>query len=838
MRIEEHPFHVLGITARSSRREILERAEALSAKAGSEGIGACRVQVTHPAKRLDAEVSWFPGISPAKLCRLIGAIVEESTQPEALEEQFYGVDSVGKFNALGYYVAARKSVNWTALQLLIDQLTRNLQSVDSPVLIAILNADRSLAGLPEVTDVAAVENAVKRRGESVAASLAERFSQASNLYGGLLTQLVLRDTDGGKSPVSDFMGHLVDRYQVEAQPSLSKLHDTIIARCGRVLSVAQLQSTPGARMAAAIAELEQKVAEWGRIAEPIRLLKKLRGLRDTPSIEVAGEVRSTAVTLANEFGLHAEAQRLTKSLRGVFGAIAELSELLEEDLETLEGLIREKELRIKCEEERRAKLKLREEEKRAAVELSGLQAEHARGAAVGTGITPPDQRLIDPGATPLQGVQAGSLNGGQGVDAFVRLCRSITATHWKRTLAGGGRSEDLAILKAACGDYRHHVPPWLAILCSTHSGDTEALRQVRNAAAECLTTLSHRFSIVDDFETAQRLALEALSLVLSNDDLEAQIHRQLEETAGARAARSALGSVPAVGTQRLGDGDGSLAKGVSADQRMRASSLLGWCVGIAIFLGVLVLFVLFPVPEGNPPRGDPGTSNTVSSPLHPPGGFVNLRPEDVDKSSAAAAQPQVSRETTTAVSPKADFSDAAKTARGDIFDQAAVKTGLTDTPTRGTAVYAAIAVSQQPFLLANGTDLIPPQRYAGLGKLNISNYGDTDAAVKLKTSGVKATVRFFYVRAMSDVSISKISSGDYILQFATGKDWDVNNLNFRRDVGFAALEKVLSFSERQVPDGIIYSTHRVTLHEVPNGNVHRISITPSEFADDWGIGQR
>lgn len=142
-----------------------------------------------------------------------------------------------------------------------------------------------------------------------------------------------------------------------------------------------------------------------------------------------------------------------------------------------------------------------------------------------------------------------------------------------------------------------------------------------------------------------------------------------------------------------------------------------------------------------------------------------------------------------------------------------------------------------PVSLANGTNLMPPRNFGGLGLLKISNYTGMDAAVKLKTSVGRTTVRFVYVRAMSDVTVSRIVPGEYVVQFATGRDWDADERAFRRDPTFAIFDKALSFSERQVDDGTVYSTHEITLHAVPNGNVRIRSISPGEFSNEMGSGQ-
>lgn len=145
-------------------------------------------------------------------------------------------------------------------------------------------------------------------------------------------------------------------------------------------------------------------------------------------------------------------------------------------------------------------------------------------------------------------------------------------------------------------------------------------------------------------------------------------------------------------------------------------------------------------------------------------------------------------------------------------------------------------MSHTPVSLRNGTNLVPPQGSQGLGQLKIINHTGSDAAVKLKTSAGRTTVRFVYVQAMSDVTVAKIVPGEYIVQFATGRDWDASDLAFRKDRAFATFDKTLSFSEKHADDRTVYSTHEITLHTMPNGNVQKRVISAEEFSDDVDAG--
>jgi len=827
MRLEEHPFHILGITTRTGRQEILTRAAELSASGDAEKISACRTQLMHPARRLDAEVSWFPGISASRLCRTIAAIGQETDDLAALEEQFYGLDCLSKFNAIGYWLTARKRLPAAAFEAALDHLTQNLLSLDFAVLTAILNADRSLAGLPAITDAAAVESAVQRRRVGLAASLAEGFSKEADALSRLLNQIVSRDTGNGSLPADDFIGHFVDRYEIEVQPLLNRYCEQITARSKTVRSIAELQSAPGARIGKAISELEQKLAEWCGIARPIQLLAKSRGLRHVLSIEVGGEVRQLAVALANEFGLHEEAQLITKSLRGGFEMVAKLDEELVEDLKILENLIGEKDLRKKQEEER----KLAQEKQRAR--------SAAAGAGGGSGGQRPTEKTPGPSASDSRkSSQAPSVEG------FVRLCRMIAGSRWKRANENDGPGgEQLAILEAAYSDYLCHVPPWLAILCSTHASETDVLMAVRNAAAECLFELARRFHSLNSFERAKCLASEARPLVLNNKELGAKIDELLRRIAEASQPPATPATGSAADVSDKPGGSSSTAK--PAGKERAGSSWRAWSIAIALFIAMLILFASFSNLESEGTRKEATAPNSDVTRAKFGAGDAPQRidydalAEKHGLTDVAPAKPPATRGVSkidifdaVAQAPLTDVplakplrDRASETAPGsegppDHWRKAAKEDGLqySATPLPGYQIVSAdpevktlaaaptekvrpeaVAEAHGPVRLPNGTNLAPRAAADGLGRLQISNYGRSDAAVKLKAYSDEITVRFVYIRAKSDITTSKISPGAYIVQFATGKDWNAHSLSFRQDRGFAEFGKKLSFDETPVP---------------------------------------
>jgi hypothetical protein len=140
-----------------------------------------------------------------------------------------------------------------------------------------------------------------------------------------------------------------------------------------------------------------------------------------------------------------------------------------------------------------------------------------------------------------------------------------------------------------------------------------------------------------------------------------------------------------------------------------------------------------------------------------------------------------------------------------------------------------VTETHDPVSLPNGTNLIPLPSTAGRGQFKISNYTNKDAVVKLKTADDQVTLRLVYVRAMSDLTIPKIPVGNYVLEFATGRDWDVTTGSFRQDCAFSKFEEPFIFSETREANKIWSSINSVTLHAVPNGTARTEAISAEDF---------
>lgn len=84
-----------------------------------------------------------------------------------------------------------------------------------------------------------------------------------------------------------------------------------------------------------VARLEAVARNWSKVAQPIQMSAKARGIRNHLSQEVAFKIRELALELTNKHGMVEQSQRLTGLIEELFSESPEVAEQVKEDSEAL-----------------------------------------------------------------------------------------------------------------------------------------------------------------------------------------------------------------------------------------------------------------------------------------------------------------------------------------------------------------------------------------------------------------------------------------------------------------------------------------------------------------------
>lgn len=335
--LHQTPFGILGVTTRDDRRRIVEVAEEKSLELDHDVCQKARSDLTNPRTRLSAEIAWLPGISPRKATQLVESLLddamsvrEESGLPKLahlnlLAAAFEAVDGEEAGNDLAGFII---ETAYLAEELNPEDVLRDI------------NEDRAVSGFPEIRALEQIEAELaerKRYYRNAIKDALDRLPPMTLVY--VMTVTVDDVTSGGENHAPALIDDLVDSYEVEAQVFLQKESDN--AR--KLINAARDAARSGeVAVNTYVDKLEAVARNWDKVAQPIQLSAKARGISHEPSRDLAYEIRSLAIDLFNQHNMLTQAQRLTDLLQELFAELPEVSERVEQDADALADIYRER----------------------------------------------------------------------------------------------------------------------------------------------------------------------------------------------------------------------------------------------------------------------------------------------------------------------------------------------------------------------------------------------------------------------------------------------------------------------------------------------------------------
>lgn len=335
--LHRNAFWILGATTRDDRRRIVELAEEKSLDVDPDTCQKARSDLTGPRTRLAAEMAWLPGVSPKKAAQLARQILQD---PLSVRSES-GLPALAHANLMA---AAFEAVDAEDLAediaTFIQEMAHLVEGLSIDDILRDINEDRTVSGFPEVKAREQVESELaerKRYFRNVIKYALNRLRPAVLVEA--LTRAVDRVTAGGERHAPELVDELVDSYEVEAQGFLQKEAENI-----RKLIEATRDSAKSGESAVRplVDKLESVARNWDKVAQPIQLSAKSRGIRHQPSNEVALSIRSLAVELFNEHDMLPQAQRITGLLQELFSEIPEVAERVEQDVGALEEIFHDR----------------------------------------------------------------------------------------------------------------------------------------------------------------------------------------------------------------------------------------------------------------------------------------------------------------------------------------------------------------------------------------------------------------------------------------------------------------------------------------------------------------
>lgn len=328
----ENPFATLKASTRDRKAHLNELADEAALHGDHDAAVNARNVLSNPRTRLAAEVAWFPGLSPKRIALTLEHIAQGGSP--ALD----GFNALSCANFLAEALRARSMGGRRELQEGIEALASQVEKIDVDDVLQAINEDRQAAGLPAVTDASLVEAEINERVrhyERTATALLEDLPSGDMVA--VYERLIFDSTNEGDDVGHRLVGALIDSYELKASGFLAEEAGRINGLIEKAKSAAD-RNVAERQVRASVNEIIGALRAWDRVAQPVQIAFKSRGLVHAESQNLAFAARGLGLHLFNKHGYLEDAKLMSEALHELFAEVAAVSDQVGEDLEALEGI--------------------------------------------------------------------------------------------------------------------------------------------------------------------------------------------------------------------------------------------------------------------------------------------------------------------------------------------------------------------------------------------------------------------------------------------------------------------------------------------------------------------
>ena len=333
MDLLKNPFHILGATPRDNRHRIIERAEERSLLSDADECMEARSILTNPRRRIAAEVAWLPGVDPS----FYGLLFRYLESPKE-ELPNITMAPIASTNLRATKLSRNPGLSSSDIVEWILTITETSKSINSETVCAVLNADRRVSGLPEITDMSTADDAIrnqKRYYAQTATSVLENLSV--NARARVMTSLLETTTSNSSYQPPTLIKDLIRGYELSIQDSMEKQRRIIEAQDNK-LRVMTDAKNPDTTLSPIVDQLLEFLKEWNTLIQPIQLSKTNTGQRHDASFEMALRFRQLADDLFQEYRKPDFSRKILNTLKDVFSEVPEIVEQIVEDSRAVIGV--------------------------------------------------------------------------------------------------------------------------------------------------------------------------------------------------------------------------------------------------------------------------------------------------------------------------------------------------------------------------------------------------------------------------------------------------------------------------------------------------------------------
>ena len=333
MNLFENPFYILGASTRDDRKQILDLAQDKMLQLDTSVVSEAKLMLTTPSKRINAEISWLPGISKSKCKEIMQFLTDKQTDLSI-------IGSLPPLPAINVRISML--TYWDNLQKapfinFIHTIAAKYEEISVENLTTILNEERSVAKMPEISNPSVVEQALEAHKNYC-------VEQLQHLLDKLPTKrltanmLALVENCIKQEESLSLIDTLIDKsYAIKVQPYLLEQSEKIKESAKKIEKL--LSDNPQSQsIDENVEEFIEELSVFDEAMQPLQLSMQQRGLEHQESRDIAYVARGLAIDLLNKAQKEELSEKLMKKVKELFTEISSVDEKVDKDLNDLKEI--------------------------------------------------------------------------------------------------------------------------------------------------------------------------------------------------------------------------------------------------------------------------------------------------------------------------------------------------------------------------------------------------------------------------------------------------------------------------------------------------------------------
>ena len=336
----ENPFFVLGVTPESSRSEILAKAEEAALLDDPDRVSQCRATLTNPAKRLDAELRFLPGVRTDEIEAICSALKKDpASVVNWPAEKLSGIARSNVMIAAVSSIDLSTSAKAPSLIPLIWDAAKSFDQQTIEQIEAQINQSRTAARFPSVKDTARMSDILQDIRCEYLKNITTAFDslRTAEVIDVLSKELSLAESERAKSSgsvIPALLEDLMNSYEIAAQVFINKEKETADRLISEIpQGCKEMEMTSGSVML--LQQLQELVQKWVTVIGILDRFHLLKGESYEPTRSLFVHIRQLAVKLSNEYQCFQASKGITEKILRPLAFDSERTKAAEEDLRKL-----------------------------------------------------------------------------------------------------------------------------------------------------------------------------------------------------------------------------------------------------------------------------------------------------------------------------------------------------------------------------------------------------------------------------------------------------------------------------------------------------------------------